>query len=423
MKRAFSIIVMLSMIALLSRGATDDTLQKYDFPTVDLLPEVDILPNPFRKADGNLLETTGEWEQQRERIKAMLQHYMYGHQPPPPDNLKVEELSSESVYDGEATFKGLLFSMGPGQKVRFRASMLIPKGDGPFPVIIKNDGGRGRVLTPESGESPTARTIASRGYILIKYARTELDDDKADTKGPAEAQFPDYDWGTIAMWAWGSSRIIDHLETLDIADLEKIVVTGHSRGGKAALCAGIFDDRIALTVPNGSGCGGAGCFRIRGPAPNNGKAQGLGFRGGQKGMVYEFPHWFHPRLQTFSEKEDQLPFDLHFLRAVIAPRAVISIDGLTDHWANPVGTQVTYEGAKPVFEFLGVPEKLGIYYRDGGHGQTADDWGTLMDFADFIFFDKKPGSGKRFDQVPFPNLSPAFNWEAPVSHSNDGISR
>jgi len=263
MKRAFSLIVLLSILILGGRWTTSDALQMVDFPSIDNLPIVATLPNPFRKTDGSQLKTQAEWEQQHEYIKAMLQHYMYGHMPPPPKNLMVEELSSESVY-------------------------------------------------------------------------------------------------------------------------------------------------------NGSGCGGAGCYRLRGPAPNNGKAQGLGTRGGQKGLVYEFPHWFHPRLQTFSEKEDQIPFDLHFLRAAIAPRAVISIDGLTDHWANPMGTQSTYTAAKPVFDFLGVPEKLGIYYREGGHGQTADDWGTLMDFADFIFFDKKSASGKRFDQVPFPNLSPAFNWKTPA---------
>lgn len=414
MKSVFSLIVLISLLTLGSRWATSDALQMVDFPSVDNLPAVAILPNPFRKADDSLVKTQAEWEQQRVYIKAMLEHYMYGHMPPPPENLMVEELSSESVYDGEATFKGLLFSMGPEQKVRFHASILIPKGDGPFPVIIKNDGRRERVMTLETGESPIARTVASRGYILIKYVRTELDDDKANTMGPAEAQYTDYDWATITMWAWGSSRIIDHLETLDIVDKEKIVVTGHSRGGKAALCAGIYDDRIAITVPNGSGCGGAGCYRLRGPAPNNGKAQGLGTRGGQKGLVYEFPHWFHPRLQTFSEKEDQIPFDLHFLKAAIAPRAVISIDGLTDHWANPMGTQSTYTAAKPVFDFLGVPEKFGIYYREGGHGHKADDWGTLMDFADFTFFDKNPASGKCFDRVPFPNLSPAFNWKKPA---------
>ena len=46
--------------------------------------------------------------------------------------------------------------------------------------------------------------------------------------------------------------------TTDWADTDKIIATGHSRGGKVALCAAIYDERIALGAPNGSGCGGAG---------------------------------------------------------------------------------------------------------------------------------------------------------------------
>jgi len=42
--------------------------------------------------------------------------------------------------------------------------------------------------------------------------------------------------------------VIDFLVTLDEIDKGKIIVTGHSRGGKAALLAGALDDRAALTV-------------------------------------------------------------------------------------------------------------------------------------------------------------------------------
>ena len=52
---------------------------------------------------------------------------------------------------------------------------------------------------------------------------------------------------------------VDYLFTTDWADTDKIIATGHSRGGKVALCAAIYDERIALCAPNGSGCGGAGC--------------------------------------------------------------------------------------------------------------------------------------------------------------------
>lgn len=43
-----------------------------------------------------------------------------------------------------------------------------------------------------------------------------------------------------------------------------LIVTGHSRDGKSALCAGIFDERFSVVAPAGSGCGDAGCARYTG---------------------------------------------------------------------------------------------------------------------------------------------------------------
>ena len=49
--------------------------------------------------------------------------------------------------------------------------------------------------------------------------------------------------------------MLDALDRLALADMKRTVVTGHSRGGKTALCAGIYDERIAITAPNSSGTG------------------------------------------------------------------------------------------------------------------------------------------------------------------------
>ncbi len=68
----------------------------------------------------------------------------------------------------------------------------------------------------------------------------------------------------MTAWAWGVSRVIDVLEntpTLKL-DLTKLAVTGCSRNGKGALVVGAFEPRIALTIPQESGSGGAGCWRI-----------------------------------------------------------------------------------------------------------------------------------------------------------------
>src|SRR5262249_30734320 len=54
-----------------------------------------------------------------------------------------------------------------------------------------------------------------------------------------------YDWGLLRGWAWGVSRIVDYLENDPSIDKSKLIVTGVSRNGKAALVAGAFDDRLS----------------------------------------------------------------------------------------------------------------------------------------------------------------------------------
>ena len=261
---------------------------------------------------------------------------------------------------------------------------------------MKNDGGIFKV--------PIAEEMIKRGYIIADYNRTDLAPDRKATVGQAQQAYPDYDWATLAVWAWGGIRVIDYLLTLDIVDKNRIAFTGHSRGGKTALLAGAIDERIALVAPNGSGCGGAGCYRYEGE--NAETLEKITQR-------RRFSYWFHPRLRDFANKETILPFDQHFLKALVAPRALISVDSVDDLWANPYGTQQSYRGAKPVFEFLGAGDKLGIYYRRRGHAQNKDDWRTLVDFADMVFFAKVPDSGKRFDKLPFPDAPKPFSWSTP----------
>jgi len=367
-----------------------------DLPEVDELPVIKELPDPFRFLDGSRVKSTADWEQRRAELKTIIQYYSYGHMPPPPKNVTVEKLSSKPVFDGAARQEYLLLSMGPDRKIKVNVQMLIPDGAGPFPVIIKNDGSH-------TGLPPIAKEIVRRGYAVVKYARTDLDPDENNVVGPAQQAYPDYDWATLAVWAWGGMRVLDYLETLDFIDATKVAITGHSRGGKTALLAGALDERFTLVVPNGSGCGGAGCYRILGSGSESLEAITNPKR---------FGYWFHPRLRTFADKVDRLPFDQHFLKALVAPRALLSTDALGDRWANPLGTQVTYQAAQEVFDFLGVPEKNALHFRRGGHNQNAEDWRALLDFADEQFFGKK--TGRDFKKLPFPEVPKAFTWTAPA---------
>ncbi|MGD8566446.1 MAG: hypothetical protein PVF96_08870, partial [Candidatus Bathyarchaeota archaeon] len=188
-------------------------------PTVDELPDIKKLPDPFLMNNGKRVRSKADWTKRRKEIKAMMLYYQYGHMPPAPKNVTAKALSSETVYKGSATKKHVLLSMGPGRKIKVNVGIIIPKGKGPFPVILKNDSGIFKV--------PVAEEIIKRGYIVADYNRTDLAPDRKAAVGPTQQAYPDYDWATLAVWAWGGMRVIDYLLTLDVVDKKRIAFTGH----------------------------------------------------------------------------------------------------------------------------------------------------------------------------------------------------
>ena len=186
----------------------------------------------------------------------------------------------------------------------------------------------------------------------------------------------------------------------NLLDLKKLVVTGFSRWGKAALVAGFLDDRFQVTAPGGSGSGGAAPYRYDsfGNRP---------FRSAPFGNVYPWGRSTgaetlgdHVRHQTHNSNEmirrflndttpaaveprmyrtntwgygERLPFDHHEVVAAIAPRAVIIVNTNDDYADNAEGDAIGYEGAKPVYPFLGAPQNLAldIFMGGGGHSLKA----------------------------------------------------
>jgi dienelactone hydrolase len=367
----------------------------YDFPSFDNLVAKRGLPDPFMMVDGRRVKTLGDWEKQRMYIKDMLLYYQYGYYPPAPKNLKVELISSKTILNGKAVEKRLVLSMGPDNLITIRVDLSVPvRGGGPFPVVITGD--------REWGRTEGLEVATDRGYIVADFFRTDLDPDNDDRTNGVHPHYPEYDWATLSVWAWGYSRVVDYLETLDDVDKDKIVVTGHSRGGKTALLAGAMDRRIAITVPAGSGAGGCGSLKY--------------MQGGAESLMRisrddKFHYWFQPRFNDFERRVDRLPFDQHFLKALVAPRPMLCTDGLHDEWANPWGAQQTTEAAREVYKFLGVSEKIGNHYRQGGHHHNVEDWQALLDFSDYNFFGKAlPGD---FYKENFEKVNSLINGKSP----------
>ena len=195
----------------------------------------------------------------------------------------------------------------------------------------------------------------------------------------------EHDWGALAAWAWGISRVIDYLATDTDIDITRVIVFGHSRMGKTALLASAFDSRVALAIPHQAGCGGTGPSRARNP-----KAETV------KRITTSFPHWFAPTFAKFGDAVDKIPFDQHCLIALLAPRPVLLTNATDDQWANPDGQFDMLVAADPVYKLLGsegltvksrpdvgqlVSSPLGYYIRAGDHSTTPADWRVFLEYA------------------------------------------
>jgi hypothetical protein len=367
-----------------------------------------LLPNPLLKADGTLA-TKEEWPQQREYLKSMLEFYLYGHTPPGPYSTVSEVLDSKRIYSGAAIEETVKITVGQEAKVSFTATVKRLARQGPFPVIVCMGGEykpgttfydyllsigvsaqEAKIYIP----CPIEEELLERGYALAFCKVTELCPDANGSDAalsPLAKAYPGYDWKAIAMWSFGMSRTADYLEGCDWVDKTKLITMGGSRGGKVAMHSAIYDERFAVCAAAISGCGGAGNFRYLGGRMGRGLGQIESVRSiTSKDLAY----FFSDRLADFGKRdgwfdpgdECYLPFDLHTLRSLIAPRAIISTDGLDDVWCGAFGTQLSFHASQPVFNFLQADGKNAMRFREGGHYISESDWREVLAFCDNTFY-------------------------------------
>lgn len=363
------------------------------FPAIDDLPVQKELPDPFLRPDGKRIAAPREWKLLREHWLTLVLHYEYGELPPKPRGVRAETVAERELSDLKAVRTEYRLHIDTPVPLDTRLLLFRPRRRARLPVIVDGDLGWGEP------QEEIVKEVLKRGYALAFFDRTQIAPDSAERKGVYQA-YPEYEGGRLAAWAWGYHRAVDFLLAQPDVHPKRIVVTGHSRGGKTALLAGATDERIALTAPNNSGCGGAGCYRVQ--------AQGSETIAD---ILRNFPYWFHSRFAQFIGKVERLPFDQHIVKALVAPRALLSTEALADLWANPEGTQVTYLAAKEVYRFLGAEERIGIWFRQGGHEHSLADWQALLDFTDWQLLGKPPA--RAFDKLAFPPREDAYSWRAP----------
>ncbi len=344
------------------------------------------LPDLLRFQDGRRVETPAQWRERRGELLEMIMDVEYGPLPPG-GGIWSELLNSHTakLYHGSPQYcQYRLGTEKTGDDFGFRLDLMIPQGDERLPVALTGDG-CWRYLTDD-----VTNEVMRRGWILAVFSRVEIVPDigTQERNTGLNRVLPGGDFGALAAWAWGYHRCVDFLLTHERVNTEQIAVVGHSRGGKAALLAGAADERIALTNPNNSGCGGAGCFRVQGEGSET-----------IADITRSFPHWFSRKFADFAGREDELPFDQHALKALVAPRALLTTEALGDLWANPSGTWQTHRAAREVYELLDAGDRIGIAFREGGHSHGINDWITFLDFADWQLRGRPARRG--YDASPF----------------------
>ncbi|MBI5766174.1 MAG: alpha/beta fold hydrolase [Verrucomicrobia bacterium] len=350
-------------------------------PDFDALPSANFLPDPFRFADGRTVAMPRDWPARRDEIKALYQKHILGTLPPKPKLDRVVPGGEPAKFPGYTT-RTVTLHYGPEQKITSQVTLTLPDGPGPHPVLI-------------GGGGAWTASLLRRGYAACEFPSS------VDQETNLQQLHPGFDFATMAQRAWTVQLVVDYLHTVPEIDRARIALTGYSRGGKMALTAAAFDDRIAAVVAGSTGVGGVTAWRLAGE-------RGMGE--GVESTTRMFPLWFAPQLRFFAGHEDRLPVDANLLMALVAPRALLTNHGLNDEVANVWANEQASASALRVYRALGKPDALGLMRNPGFHG--TNDIEGCIDWLD-IQFGRSPRAWKT--DLLYPWDFDAWKKVAPAS--------
>lgn len=344
------------------------------------------LPDPLCRADGTPITDAAQWAEHREYIKGQLEHYIYGERPEV-SLVRVERGESLTdaalgLDDAVTAVNTLYYDGGRSFRVRVTA----PREARGLPVIM-------RFESDLRYRFPIEREAVGEGrYVIAAVNATDAYPDEGEVTREHM-----YEAKMIMAWAVCASLTVDFLENEPYADCERLLITGHSRAGKAALCAAAFDERFAVCVPNSSGAAGASGLRAFGDKGS----QGIG-------IASDEPTWVSDKLAKYEKCPERLPVDMNFARALVAPRVLMcteSRDGAESAWAGIGSGFAMFASSGRVYELLGASENNLISIRPGVHDQTREDYALLLRLADNVFYGEEfdRGAYDGSDYSPKPN--------------------
>lgn len=324
-------------------------------PDAGALPTVAKLPDPFKKLDGTRITSKADWRCRREEIKKLAEKFIYGEKPPKPE-----------MVTGTVSEKSITVNIShQGKTASFTATVELPTtGTKPYPAIVGLGGGGFGFPLPTS-------VVKGEGVAVINYDPYAVGSESGSRSNKTGAFYSIYGakstTGLLVAWSWGVSRIIDVIQQSggSILKADAMGVSGCSRFGKGAFTIGVFDQRIALTLPIESGSGGVPIWR------------GIPGEGAQSpSSAYGETYWLGDAFGSFTSKVTSLPVDTHEMVAMVAPRGLFIMDN--PHIANlgPKSAHVAALGGAEVFKALGAGSNISYVSNvmDGNHCAQRPEW-------------------------------------------------
>ena len=374
--------------------------------------EVDNKPAPYPTLDVDALVSD---QGAREALKAQFEEVMYG---PWPAGLPVswgEWRTVDADYlDGRGTLEEIPVTMGVGEGARtFHLVVATPHSDARVPIIISQTFGSNCAAFPDqpvtapsggvcdgTGYPAWAEFLGTQifgtyimlapveryfdaGFAYASFYASEFVPDRASEAPDVMAALggPIAPTSALMAWAYSFSGVIDLLEADGRFAPDFMAAMGHSRHGKSALVAGVWDRRIDAVIAHQAGFAGASLSRST-------TGEGL------KRMVENYPHWVAPEAQAYLDRLDELPVDQHQLLALLAPTPVLLGNGRRDVWSDPNSSFRAAEAANPVYQAFGqggmssstmrdphADDRLSWWLRPGGHSVVSEDIDQFIAFA------------------------------------------
>ena len=315
-------------------------------PAPEKLPVIRELPDPLQG-----VKSFQDWSKRRSDIAHMIQHYGIGTKPA----VKPEQVSARMEGDTALVVDVTV----NGQTLTLRSTIRYPKVERPpYALMI----GTSMLSLPRQlFEGRPIATMTFHEKQVNDYGQWGPHHERGEH--PFDRLYPELTAnGAYSEWAWGLSRLIDGLQQLGPEvtkiDTEHIGVTGCSYAGKMALYCGAFDERVALTIAQEPGGGGAAAWRKSHES---------------KERVEDIDktdyHWFLESQRDHFKGDSvyRLPYDQHELCAMVCPRALLLLGNPDYVWLSDAAMLPSAVAARTVWERFGIADRMGWSIL-GGHG-------------------------------------------------------